>query len=75
MRALLLSAMLVSTALVALAPTTEARAFCSDAVDDWCPSVLCTYDAKNRVWTCLDDSPIDCVRECSRTVDMHALLP
>ena len=63
---MLVAASLAATALLALAPVTEARGFCVTQVDAGCPGVVCTkYDHDAGRWTqCVPTRPpIECVQE------------
>lgn len=64
-KTLLLCGLLLGAALLAVAPTAQARNYCTE-LDSWCPGVLCTWDAQWRTWRCALDyePPIYCVREC-----------
>lgn len=62
---LLTLALVIGVSLTAL-PTTQARAFCTNAIDTWCEGVFCTYDSAAGRWDCVLPVPpgeCDCVTE------------
>ncbi|MGQ0536935.1 MAG: hypothetical protein ACT4PT_12795 [Methanobacteriota archaeon] len=58
MRTLLFALVLVG-ALFVTGPAAEARGFCSDTVDSWCPGYLCLKTSWGT-WSCAE---VTCVRE------------
>ena len=58
---LVLALSLLGLASALVAPTADARGFCSSTIDSWCEGELCLYE--DRAWTCYPRDLIVCIRE------------